>query len=113
MDLEISKEFQKILNKQGINFKLESKVKSIKNRSNSATVEYIDNKTSKTTTIEADTFSLSWKKTLYGGFKLIKVGIYKDDKGRIKVNKKFQTSVENIYAIGDVIKGNVSSQSRG
>ena len=52
MDLEISKEFQKILNKQGINFKLESKVKSIKNHSNSATVEYIDNKTSKTTTMK-------------------------------------------------------------
>ena len=106
MDLEISKEFQKILNKQGINFKLESKVKSIKNRSNSATVEYIDNKTSKTTTIEADKVLVSvGRKPYTEGLNLSKIGIYKDDKGRIKVNKKFQTSVENIYAIGDVIKG--------
>ena len=106
MDLEISKEFQKILNKQGINFKLESKVKSIKNHSNSATVEYIDNKTSKTTTIEADKVLVSvGRKPYTEGLNLSKVGIYKDDKGRIKVNKKFQTSVENIYAIGDVIKG--------
>ena len=106
MDLEISKEFQKILNKQGINFKLESKVKSIKNHSNSATVEYIDNKTSKTTTIEADKVLVSvGRKPYTEGLNLSKIGIYKDDKGRIKVNKKFQTSVENIYAIGDVIKG--------
>ena len=106
MDLEISKEFQKILNKQGINFKLESKVKSIKNHSNSATVEYVDNKTSKTTTIEADKVLVSvGRKPYTEGLNLSKVGIYKDDKGRIKVNKKFQTSVENIYAIGDVIKG--------
>ena len=36
---------------------------------------------------------------------LSKVGIKKDEKGRIIVNEKFQTSVKNIYAIGDVIKG--------
>ena len=34
-----------------------------------------------------------------------KVGIQKDSKGRIEVNNKLQTSVSNIYAIGDVIKG--------
>ena len=34
-----------------------------------------------------------------------KVGIKKDSKGRIEVNEKLQTSVSNIYAIGDVIKG--------
>ena len=39
------------------------------------------------------------------GLNLAKVGVTKDSKGRIKVNEKLQTSVENIYAIGDVIKG--------
>ena len=33
------------------------------------------------------------------------MGVRKDEKGRIKVNKKFQTDVNNIYAIGDVIDG--------
>ena len=36
---------------------------------------------------------------------MIKLGITKDDVGRIKVNKKFETSIKNIYAIGDVIDG--------
>ena len=39
------------------------------------------------------------------GLNLNKVGVKKDDKGKIKVDSKFQTSVKNIYAIGDVIKG--------
>ena len=38
------------------------------------------------------------------GLNLSKIGI-KDSKGRIEVNEKLQTSVKNIYAIGDVIKG--------
>ena len=36
---------------------------------------------------------------------LSKVGVKKDSKGRIEVNNRLQTSVSNIYAIGDVIKG--------
>ena len=36
---------------------------------------------------------------------LAKIGVKKDNKGRIEVNEKLQTSIKNIYAIGDVIKG--------
>ena len=39
------------------------------------------------------------------GLNLNKVGVIKDDKGRIKVNKKFQTNIKNVFAIGDVIDG--------
>ena len=39
------------------------------------------------------------------GLNLSKVGVKKDSKGRIEVNNKLQTSIRNIYAIGDVIKG--------
>ena len=39
------------------------------------------------------------------GLNLTKLGIKKDQAGRIEVNKNFQTSLENIFAIGDVIKG--------
>ena len=39
------------------------------------------------------------------GLNLTKLGIKKDKAGRIEVNKNFQTSLENIFAIGDVIKG--------
>jgi len=106
MDQEISKEFQKILNKQGIKFKLNSKVSSVKNKNNSVLVTFTYNKTSKSETIEADKVLVSvGRKPYTEGLNLSKIGIKKDDKGRIKVNEKLQTSVNNIYAIGDVIKG--------
>ena len=106
MDREVSQEFQKILNKQGIKFKLNSKVNSVKNKNNSVLVTFTDNKTLKNETIEADKVLVSvGRKPYTEGLNLSKIGIKKDDKGRIKVNEKLQTSVNNIYAIGDVIKG--------
>jgi len=106
MDREISKEFQKILNKQGIKFKLNSKVNSVKNKNNSVLVEFTDNKEKKDQTIEADKVLISvGRKPYTEGLNLSKIGVMKDEKGRIKVNEKLQTSISNIYAIGDVIKG--------
>ncbi len=106
MDREVSKEFQKILNKQGIKFKLNTKVTSVKNKNNSVLVNFSDNKTSKNETIEADKVLVSvGRKPYTEGLNLSEVGIKKDDKGRIKVNEKLETSVKNIYAIGDVIRG--------
>ena len=106
MDREISQEFQKILNKQGIKFKLNSKVSSVKDKNNSVLVTFSDNKTSKDETIEADKVLVSvGRKPYTEGLNLSKIGVKKDDKGRIEVNEKLQTSVNNIYAIGDVIKG--------
>ena len=106
MDKEISKEFQKILNKQGIKFRLNSKVNSVNKQSNSLIVEFTDNKTSKTEKAEADKVLVAvGRKPYTEGLNLSKIGIKKDKKGRIEVNEKLQTSVKNIYAIGDVIKG--------
>ena len=106
MDREISNEFQKILNKQGIKFKLNSKVNSVKTKNESVLVEFTDNKNKKDEIIEADKVLVSvGRKPYTEGLNLSKVGVIKDEKGRIKVNKKLQTSISNIYAIGDVIKG--------
>ena len=106
MDREISNEFQKILNKQGIKFKLNSKVNSVKTKNEAVLVEFTDNKNKKNEIIEADKVLVSvGRKPYTEGLNLSKVGVIKDEKGRIKVNKKLQTSISNIYAIGDVIKG--------
>jgi len=106
MDREISKEFQKILSKQGIIFRLNSKVNSVKNQNSSVIVEFTDNKTLKKEKIEANKALISvGRKPYTEGLNLNKVGINKDKNGRIEINNKFQTSVQNIYAIGDVIKG--------
>ena len=106
MDKEISKEFQKILSKQGIKFKLESKVTSVKNSTTGVQVDYVNNKTGTTERLDCEKVLVSvGRKPYTEGLNLSKIGVKKDSKGGIEVNKKFQTSVPNIYAIGDVIKG--------
>ena len=106
MDREVSKEFQKILTKQGMKFRLNSKVTKIKDLIKSVEVEFTENKTLKKEKIEADKVLVSVGRSPYTeGLNLTKVGIKKDNKGRIEVNDKLQTSIKNIYAIGDVIKG--------
>ena len=106
MDREISNEFQKILTKQGIKFKMGSKVESVENKGKQVLIKYKNVKSSKEETIEVDKVLVSvGRKPYTEGLNLTKVGVNKDSKGRIEVNNKLQTSIKNIYAIGDVIKG--------
>jgi len=106
MDREISNEFQKILSKQGIKFKMGSKVDAVEDNGKSALISYTNIKNSKKEVLEVDKVLVSvGRKPYTEGLNLSKVGIKKDSKGRIEVNNKLQTSVSNIYAIGDVIKG--------
>ena len=106
MDKEISKEFQKILIKQGIKFKLGHKVTSIEKSKEFIQVECLNNKTGTKEKINCEKVLVSvGRKPYTEGLNLSKIGVKKDKRGGIEVNKKFQTSIQNIYAIGDVIKG--------
>ena len=106
MDREISDEFKKILSKQGINFKMSSKVNNVQSTNSGVSINYTDLKNSKEKTIEFDKVLVSvGRKPYTEGLNLSKIGVKKDNKGRIEVNAKLQTSVKNIFAIGDVIKG--------
>ncbi len=106
MDKEISYEFKKILTKQGIKFKMSSKVDSVKDTGKGVSINYTDIKNSKAETLVVDKVLVSvGRKPYTEGLNLSKVGVKKDNKGRIEVNDKLQTSIKNIYAIGDVIKG--------
>ena len=106
MDKEISTEFMKILTKQGFKFKLNSKVTSVSNKGSQVAVTFTNNQTSKEEIILADKVLVSvGRKPYTEGLNLTKMGIKKDKQGMIEVNKKLQTSIDNIYAIGDVIKG--------
>ena len=106
MDREISNEFKKILTKQGMQFKLNNKVTAVKNLNNKVVVDYTNNTTAAREKKECDKVLVSVGRRPYTeGLNLTKIGIKKDAKGRIEVNKKLQTSIKNIYAIGDVIKG--------
>ena len=106
MDREISDEFKKILMKKGIKFKLNSKVLSIEDQGSKVKIDYQSNDNNKKESILSDkTLIAIGRKPYTEGLNLNKVGVKKDEKGRIKVNKKFQTDIKNIYAIGDVIEG--------
>ena len=105
MDSEISKEFLKILQKQGIKFHLESKVESVKRGSKEMIVK-TSNKEGKKIDIECDVVLVAvGRKPNTEKLNLGKIGIELDSKKRIKVDKKYQTNVKNIFAIGDVIEG--------
>ncbi len=106
LDREVSKDFQKILSKQGIKFLLNSKVTSVKNEKNKVIIEFTNNITNENKSLESDKVLVSvGRKPYTEGLNLSKIGIKRDNKGRIEVNSNFQTSIQNIFAIGDVIKG--------
>ena len=105
MDREISTEFMKILKKQGIKFKLNTKVEKITKNKNAVTLEVVD-KENKKNNIEADVVLISVGRRPYTtGLKLENVGVKTDEKGKVKVDKNFETNIKNIFAIGDVIDG--------
>ncbi len=106
MDKDVSNEFQKILTKQGFEFKLNSKVTSATNKGNQVEVTFENRQTSKKENLLADKVLVAvGRKPYTEGLSLNKLGVKKDQQGRLEVNEKLQTSVKNIYAIGDVIKG--------
>ena len=104
LDKEISNEFMKILKKQNIKFELNTKVEKITKNDQGVIIE-TSNKESKNK-IEADVVLISvGRKPYTDKLNLEKIGINRDQKGKIIINKNFETNVKNIYAIGDVIDG--------
>ena len=104
LDKEISNEFMKILKKQNIKFELNTKVEKISKNDQGVIIE-TSNKDAKNK-IEADVVLISvGRKPYTDKLNLEKIGVNLDKKGKIKVNKNFETNVKNVYAIGDVING--------
>lgn len=107
IDGDVAKQFQKILTKQGMKFKLGTKVMSAsRTGGNTVRVGLEDAKTGAKEDVECDALLVSVGRRPYTeGLGLENVGIVKDDRGRIPVNGRFQTIVPNIFAIGDCIHG--------
>ena len=81
-------------------------VTKVKDENNKVTVEFSDNSTKAKNIIECEKVLVSvGRKPYTDGLNLSKIGINKDKQGRIDIDKEFRTSVKNIFAIGDVIKG--------
>ena len=105
MDKEISSEFMKILKKQGINFHMQHKVISIKKNNSEAIVSTQDKDGTKKI-FDCDIVLVSvGRKPNTNGLNLEKIGVKLDNKKRVETNKNFQTNLDNIFAIGDVING--------
>jgi dihydrolipoamide dehydrogenase len=106
MDNEVSKQFQRVLTKQGFTFKLSSKVTGAKLTKTGVELTVEPAAGGAAETISADVVLVAiGRKPYTAGLGLEAAGVTLDAKGRVATDKNFRTNVPNIFAIGDVIIG--------
>jgi dihydrolipoamide dehydrogenase len=106
VDDEVTRQLQRSLQRQGLKFKLGSKVTKAETTASGVTLTVEPAKGGATETMEADVVLVCIGRRPYvAGLGLDKAGVKLTDHGRIAVDAHFQTSVPGIYAIGDVIDG--------
>jgi len=111
LDAELAKALQRVLEKQGLAFKLGAKVVKVdtKGKAVKLTLEPAEGGKAETLaseTLECDVVLVAvGRKPNTQGLGLAELGVNTDNRGRIAVDPHFQTSVAGIYAIGDVIAG--------
>ena len=100
MDTEVSSSFQKILIKQGFDFKLSTALRSVSKEGDSLSVS-VENK-GQTMDIDCDKVLISTGRRPYTfGLNLEELGVKLNDQGFIITDNHFKTSIDNIYAVGD------------
>ena len=105
MDSALSKELQKVLKKQGVKFHTSTKVKSVERKGDEIIIK-ADDKKNKEIEFKADYCLVAvGRKPFTDGLNADAAGLKVTDKGMIEVNEHLQTNAENIYAIGDVVRG--------
>ena len=106
MDNEVCRQFQRLLEKQGIAFKLSSKVAAVDTLGNRLKAKVEPASGGAAEVIEADVVLVAVGRVPYStGLGLDEAGVKKDNRGRVVVDGHFATNVPGIYAIGDVIAG--------
>ena len=106
MDNEVAEKFLKIVQKQGITFKLNHSVESAQINDKAVLLSVKDVVTGSIKKLEADVVLVAvGRKPNTDGLGLENINLDIDKQGFINTNKNFQTSIPNIYAIGDVIRG--------
>src|ERR1043166_7211897 len=106
MDGEVAKSFQRILEKQGMTFKLGAKVTAIDASGKLLKSQVEPAAGGETDTIDADVVLVSIGRVPYTeGLGLKEAGVELDSRGRVQTDGHFATNVKGIYAIGDVIAG--------
>ncbi|MTD99152.1 dihydrolipoyl dehydrogenase [Paracoccus sp. YIM 132242] len=106
MDGEVQKQFQKILTKQGLKFVLGAAVSGVETTDGAAKVSYTLRKDNSEQALEAEVVLVATGRRPYAdGLGLDSLGVQMTDRGYVKVDGHWQTSVPGIYAIGDAAPG--------
>lgn len=106
MDLEVARQFQRLLSRQGLGFKLGTKVTGVEDGGDRllVTAEAVDG--GEAEKMKADVVLVAVGRRPYtDGLGLETVGLATDNHGRIEVDGHLATTAEGVYAIGDVIRG--------
>jgi dihydrolipoamide dehydrogenase len=105
MDAAMSKELTRSMKKLGVKFHFSTQVQTAENTGKGVKVTAV-NKKGEDVTFEGDYCLVAvGRKPYTAGLNLEAAGVKMDERGRVEVNEHLQTNVENIYAIGDVVKG--------
>ncbi len=108
MDGEVVKQFQRMLQKQGISFRLGTKVTAVdaSGETLKVSIEPVKEGEAAAEVLDADVVLVAIGRRPYTeGLGLSEAGVALDERRRVKVDAHYQTSVPGIYAIGDVIAG--------
>ncbi|MCT8972454.1 dihydrolipoyl dehydrogenase [Microbaculum marinisediminis] len=106
MDGEVAKQFQRMLQKQGFTFKLGSKVTGVDATGKTLKVSVEPAKGGDAEQLDADVVLIAVGRVPYTeGLGLKEVGVELDERGRVKTDDHYKTTVDGIYAVGDVIVG--------
>ena len=107
MDSEVARQFQRMLQKQGIEFRLSSKVTAVDRRDGGGLAVRIEPaKGGDMELLDVDVALVAiGRKPYTDGLGLDAVGVALDERGRVRTDAQYKTSVDGIYAIGDVIAG--------
>ena len=105
-DGEVAKTFQRMLGKQGMKFILGAAVQSATATKTKATVTYKLRKDDSEHSLDADAVLLATgRRPLTEGLRLDALGVKLTERGQIATDKHYKTSIDGVYAIGDVIEG--------
>jgi len=106
MDGEIARELQKLLKRQGLDFRLGTKVTGVKTGKKELEVALEPAKGGESQTITCDVVLVSvGRRPHLDGLGLEEAGVALDDRGRVQIDDHFATNVAGIYAIGDCVRG--------
>ena len=106
MDGDVAKEFQKLLKRQGMTFRLGTKVTGVEAAKNGLKVQVEPAAGGDGESVDCDVVLVAVGRRAYtAGLGLEDVGVVLDSRGMVEIDDRFRTNIDGIYAIGDCVRG--------